>query len=116
MAAARRHTTARSAYDIWLQDSKVLCACARRFIASASVSSSKVAMTSLLYGLTVRYPMVFTPSVSKAAPQPLLWMSCFVFETSLFASDSAQLPADAVLSLSIRVRQAHVVTVTGKVI
>jgi hypothetical protein len=42
-------------------------------------------------------------------------MSCFVSETSLFASDYAQLPADAVLFLSIRVPQAHVVTATGKV-
>jgi hypothetical protein len=35
-------------------------------------------------------------------------------ETSLFASDSAQLPADAVLFLSIGAPEAHVVTVTAK--
>jgi hypothetical protein len=35
-------------------------------------------------------------------------------ETSLFASDSAQLRADAVLFLSIRVWQGRVVTVTAK--
>jgi hypothetical protein len=36
-------------------------------------------------------------------------------ETSLLASDYAQLPADALLFLSIRVCRAHVVTATAKV-
>jgi hypothetical protein len=35
-------------------------------------------------------------------------------ETSLLASDYAQLPADAVLLLSIRVRHGHVATATAK--
>src|SRR5271166_274205 len=114
MAAARRHTAARWAYDVWPQDSKVFCACARRFIASASVRSSKVATTSLLYGLTVRYAMVFPPFVCQAAPQPLLWTSCLVLEHCSWQAITRSWGADAVLLLSIRVRRRHVVTATAK--
>jgi hypothetical protein len=46
----------------------------------------------------------------------MVFLHCFALtETSLLASDYAQLPADAVLFLSIRVPQAHVVTATVKV-
>src|ERR1700751_5712190 len=78
MAAARLQTAARSAYDSWLQDSKVFCAWARRFIASASVSSSKVATTSLLYGLTVRYAIGFLHCFAPALRRRLLDVVCLV--------------------------------------
>jgi hypothetical protein len=46
----------------------------------------------------------------------MVFLHCFALtETSLLASDYAQLPADALLFLSIRVWRAHVVTATAKV-
>src|ERR1700760_3123960 len=110
MAAARRHTTARSAYDSWLQDSKVFCAWARRFIASASVSSSNLATTSLLYGLTVRYAVVSLRLSPSGSSPPLSCEKVFV------ASDYAQLvlsrpwfqDATATLTCPYRHRQMEI--------
>src|SRR3984957_21137998 len=59
MAAARRHTAARSPNDFWPHDSNVFCACARSCMACSSVRSSKAANTLLSNGLTVWYPMGF---------------------------------------------------------
>src|SRR6187551_2083891 len=84
-------TAERSANDVWLQDSNVFCACARRFIACSSVRSSNVATIWLSYGLTVWYAMVIPPSVP--ADRPPIWTSSFLHEISVFTTDYAQLLA-----------------------
>src|ERR1700722_20720453 len=61
MAAARRHTAARSPNDFWPHDSNVFCACARSCMACSAVRSSKAANTLLSNGLPVWYPIVCRP-------------------------------------------------------
>src|ERR1700739_1476650 len=63
-------TAARSANDVWLQDSNVFCACPRSCRTCSSVRSSKVATTWLSYGFTVWYAMVCFPSVHGGSWPP----------------------------------------------
>src|ERR1700731_651581 len=65
IAAARRHTAARSANEVWRHDSNVLCACPRSCVTCWSVRSSNVATTWLSYGFTVWYAMVLLPFCSR---------------------------------------------------
>src|SRR6187551_122658 len=105
-------TAERSANDVWLQDSNVFCACARRSIACSSVRSSNVATIWLSYGLTVWYAMMSPPSVP--ADRPPIWTSSFLHEISVFTTDHAQFIALSRSIASIRISQGHVVGATAK--